>query len=81
MKVDEKKKELRRARLPLLQKKLNDRKKAYLLAQMKEESREKKNPAKLKNFKKEIAIISTIIREKIEKSQLEASKPEAQKNN
>lgn len=62
-KIDSKKKDLK-----ALQRDLIDKEKDYFNDITHESIREKKNPAKIKRRRKEIAILKTIIREKIAES-------------
>ena len=72
-KIKEFKNEIKEKDLKSLQSELVEREKNLMSLIMKESTNEQKNPAKLKRIKKEIAIIKTRIREKIEK-ELEAQK-------
>jgi len=72
-KIKEFKNEIKEKDLKSLQSELVEREKNLMSLIMKESTNEQKNPAKLKRIKKEIGIIKTRIREKIEK-ELEAQK-------
>ncbi len=67
-KITEWKSETRKKDIKACQRELMEKEAMMLHENMKERTKERKNPAKLKKLKKEIAILKTIIREKIEES-------------
>lgn len=73
-KIKEYKNEIKEKDLNSLNNELKERQKNLVSLMMKESTNEQKNPAKIKRLKKEIALIRTIIREKIEQ-ELENSPP------
>lgn len=77
MKLAEFKKEIKNKDLKALQRDLKDIEKTYFSEMTHESMREKKNPAKLKKMRKNIAIIKTEIREKVVASLSKESKEEA----
>jgi len=67
MKIKEFKTEEQKKDLKALQRDLLEKEKVYFSEMTHESMREKKNPSKIKKMRREIAIIKTIIREKISK--------------
>ena len=65
MKIVEDKNEAKKKNLKALKRELLDKEKAYFFEATHESMREKKNPAKVKRMRKEIAFLNTIIREKV----------------
>jgi ribosomal protein L29 len=68
MKIKEFKTEARKKELKALERDLLDKEKTYFSSRTHESTREKKNPAKVGRMRIEIAILKTIIREKIVES-------------
>lgn len=68
MKIKEFKTEARKKGLKALEHDLLDKEKTYFSSWTHESTREKKNPAKVGRMRIEIAILKTIIREKIVES-------------
>jgi ribosomal protein L29 len=62
------KSEIRKKDIKACQRDLTEKEATILHESMKERTKEQKNPAKLIKLKKEIAILKTIIREKVEES-------------
>ncbi len=67
MKIKEFKTEEQKKDLKALQRDLLEKERIYFSEMTHESMREKKNPSKIKKMRREIAIIKTIIREKISK--------------
>lgn len=65
MKIKEFKNEVRKKEVRALERDLLEKEKAYSSLRIHESTREKKNPAKVKRMRQEIAFIKTIIREKV----------------
>ena len=65
MKMKEAKSEIRKKEMRALERELLEKEKTYFSLRTHESAREKKNPAKIKKMRREIALIKTIIREKI----------------
>lgn len=65
MKLAEFKNESRKKEMRALERDLLEKEKAYFSLRTHESTREKKNSAKVKRMRREIAFIKTIIREKI----------------
>lgn len=68
MKIKEFKNDARKKDLKALQRDLKEKEKGYFSEITHESTREKKNPAKIKKMRREIAFLQTIIREKIAKT-------------
>lgn len=67
MKIEEYKNETKKKDLKALERDLLEKQKTYFSEMTHESMREKKNPAKIKKMRREIAILKTLIREKIGK--------------
>lgn len=65
IKIKEFKIEARKKDLKALQRDMQDLEKSYLSETTHESTREKKNPAKMRRMRREIAVLKTIIREKV----------------
>ena len=65
MKINEFKIEAKKKSLKAMERDLLEKEKNYSLEMTHEATREKKNPSKIKKMRHEIAILKTIIREKI----------------
>lgn len=66
MKIAEFKIEVKKKDLKALERDLLEKQKTYFSEMTHESMREKKNPAKIKKMRHEIAILKTVIREKVE---------------